>query len=327
MVKFRYLLFILVTFITFSINAQEASVKAYTDSTKYFVGDYITYHIQVTHDKALTVNKPNVKDSLKDAELIKYNKTTKELDDKTVLESFDFTIAKYDSGNVIIPSIKVELLDKKNNISNLYTNKLVVAVTTLDVDQQKEIMDVKAPIKIDLDWLFISIALLIIAILALIGYYVYQYYKKRKLIQQGIIKEVVIPPYELAYNMLKELEEKKLWQKGQVKDYHTELTFIVRKYFEDQFKFGALEMTSAEILDYLRQKNFKLIVAQTLEAFFSNADMVKFAKFQPLPSINETMLKEAYMVIDESKVVVEPPKASEINAEHTEEVKEEVKNV
>jgi hypothetical protein len=34
--------------------------------------------------------------------------------------------------------------------------------------------------------------------------------------------------------------------------------------------------------------------------FLNNADLVKFAKFQPLPSVNETMMKQAKEIVNQT---------------------------
>jgi TRAP-type uncharacterized transport system substrate-binding protein len=47
-------------------------------------------------------------------------------------------------------------------------------------------------------------------------------------------------------------------------------------------------------------------VYKIAESFFNNADLVKFAKFQPMPSINEQMMKQAYEIVDTTKEVVKP---------------------
>ena len=35
--------------------------------------------------------------------------------------------------------------------------------------------------------------------------------------------------------------------------------------------------------------------------FFDNADLVKFAKFKPMPSVNEEMMKQAYNIVQQTK--------------------------
>ena len=65
--------------------------------------------------------------------------------------------------------------------------------------------------------------------------------------------EAILLPHERAFNQLNILENKKLWQSGNVKEYHTEITEIIRKYFAGRFGFPALELTSGEALEYLKQ--------------------------------------------------------------------------
>jgi hypothetical protein len=40
--------------------------------------------------------------------------------------------------------------------------------------------------------------------------------------------------------------------------------------------------------------------------FLENADLVKFAKFKPLPSVNDEMLKQAYEIVNRTKLEDEP---------------------
>jgi len=154
-------------------------------------------------------------------------------------------------------------------------------------------------VKIGIDLLFVFIVTIIIFLVLLLLYLVYSYYRKKRLIKQGIIIEKIIPPYENAKNALIILEEKKLWQKGEIKQYHTEITYIIRKYLEDEFSFNALEKTSEEIIDILRNYNSPIDVLNNLKEFFANADMVKFAKFSPMPAINEKMLIQANQLVDD----------------------------
>ena len=61
-------------------------------------------------------------------------------------------------------------------------------------------------------------------------------------------------------------------------------------------------------------------VREKTREFLSNADMVKFAKFQPMPSVNETMLQQAYDIVNKTiqeKTVteVEEVKTEEVNVQ------------
>ena len=86
-----------------------------------------------------------------------------------------------------------------------------------------------------------------------------------------------------------------------IKDYHSEITGIIRDYFEERFHFQALEMTTPEILSSIKSRDVKIEVVAKTEEFLTNADLVKFAKFHPMPTVNEEMMKEAYFIVDHTK--------------------------
>ena len=60
-------------------------------------------------------------------------------------------------------------------------------------------------------------------------------------------------------------------------------------------------MTTPEIIDSIKSRDVKIEVITKTEEFLANADMVKFAKFQPMPTVNEEMMKEAYFIVDFTK--------------------------
>lgn len=278
--------------------SQGVDLKFYADSSKYYVGDYIYLNLEIKHPKSLNIILPNLKDSLKGAEFIKLITSEPKDIPNGVLSKYSFVISKYDSGSVKIQPLKIELIDDKNNVKEIFTDSLQIEVSTLKVNNTKEFSDVKKPVKIGIDWFFVFIITLIILLTLIIIYLLYKFYQKRKLLKQGIIIEEKLPPYEVAKNALKALEEQKLWQKGLIKQYHTEITFIIRKYLEDEFNFPALENTSGEILESLKNLNCKAEIIENLREFFENADMVKFAKFSPLPEVNEKMLLQANNLVD-----------------------------
>jgi hypothetical protein len=144
------------------------------------------------------------------------------------------------------------------------------------------------------------------------SYFGYKYYQKKKsgkVIEKPVI---IIPPYDKAIAKLNELDEKKLWQDGMTKEYHSEVTGIVRDYFEDRFDFNSLEMTTKETIENLKIKDVNEKVIVTTEEFLANADMVKFAKFEPMPTVNEAMMKEAYLIVNETKAIATSESSKEV---------------
>jgi len=124
------------------------------------------------------------------------------------------------------------------------------------------------------------------------------------------IKEV-IPAHIIAFGKLKLLEDEKLWQNNQIKQYHVQLSEITREYIENRFKIFALEQTTEEIMHYMRLSELSEDQKRVLRKLLMLTDLVKFAKESPLANENEQVLKDAYDLVESTKKTeVEPTQNS-----------------
>jgi hypothetical protein len=284
------------------ICAQPVSVKIKTDSRQYLIGDYIKLFVTVTNRPDVKYTFPSIKDSLAPLEFISRDTIiTKTLSDGRTESEYRFTFAAYDSADFYLHSFTIPYTVAKDTAHyGITTDSIYLTVRRIAVDTSAEIKDVKPPIREPYNWLMLIIIILIAVSLGFGGYHAYQeYFRKRK--NEKPEPVVVKTPYEIALERLKSLEEKKLWQSGQIKEYHTEITDIIRRYFEIVFHFPALEETSGEIILHLKNANAPWELIATTDEFLSNADMVKFAKFTPLPHINTVMMEQAYKIIEGEK--------------------------
>ena len=295
--KIIFIIFLIsVSYIT--TKGQNISVKASVDSTDYQVGDFINYSIKVTRPEGINITTPVIKDSLKGVELIKSIPVANEDKNGSIISTYKYILAKYDSGDVHIPPIAINYNQKGNKASEVVlSNPVYFTVHTLNVNPQADIKDVKEPIKIPLDWKLILLWILIGLVLVAAGVYAYLYYKKKRDQKLGIVIEVKREPHEIALESLHILEEKKLWQQNLVKEYHSEITEIIRQYFNNRFNVSALELTTGELLYELGRVPGAQIILDTTTGFLNNADLVKFAKFIPMSSVNEEMMKQAYDIV------------------------------
>ena len=317
MVKRSLIILILISFAALNSFAQGISAKAETDTTDYLVGDYINYTITVTHDKNIRVFDPSVRDSIKQLSILKSEPAAEqEVNGKTVTV-FKYVLSGYDSAKVLIPPVPVHYKAQGDTaLRTVYTNPFNVTIHTLQVDTKKDIKDVKKPITIPLDWKIILLWALIILIVLFILFYLYRRYKRKKAAFIPEKKIIKLPPEVTAVNALKILEEEKLWQKGMIKEYHSRITEIIRRYFEERFKLPAMEMTTSEAMEQLRTRKETESIRDITYSFLSNADMVKFAKFTPMSSVNEEMMKQAYEIVRSTT-----PSAGAASKEVTEDAK------
>jgi len=311
MVRVFKLTFLVMTLFAISLYAQNINVTASTDTSDYLVGDYINFRIRAEYDEVIRITPPSLTDNLGQLEVIKVLSVSFE-DDKNV-QQFNYVISGYDSARIVIPPIPITYYPVgSSEAQTVETNEVVVFIHTLQVNPSEDIKDVKDPVRISLNWTFWLILILAVIAITLIAYYLYKRFRKPEEEVRTIKRTPPIPIYVQAMQALDHLKEKKLWQQGKVKEFHSELTEIIRKYFEDRYSFHSLEMTTAQQMIVLNRvmDNQKLI--DVTGDFLANADMVKFAKFIPLPTVNEEMMNQAYEIIDKTKPDEEPVRVSHV---------------
>ena len=114
----------------------------------------------------------------------------------------------------------------------------------------------------------------------------------------------VIPPHVLALLQLDELESKGLWQQGEVKQFYSEATEIVRRYFERRYNILALEMTTGEVMEQLKRCAMSDGIFTSVQNFLTDADLVKFAKHYPVASENERIIPTARDIVESTTPAV-----------------------
>ncbi|MBQ7280701.1 MAG: hypothetical protein IJR13_08300 [Bacteroidales bacterium] len=97
-----------------------------------------------------------------------------------------------------------------------------------------------------------------------------------------------------ALRDIEALRQRQLWQQGKVKEYHTELTDILRRYLEEAYAIRSTEMTSDETLDaFSATRAYSVDAATLLRQILRTADMVKFAKSEPQPYEHDRSMTNA----------------------------------
>lgn len=275
--KFYIFLFLLSS----SIFAQQKQVETSIDTTKNKIGAEFKLTLKTVVSSKSKVVFPKLK-TIGQLEVIQSYPidTVKKNDTYELIKKYGLT--QFDSGKYTIPSIKI-LIDKQPYLSD--SIRVEVANVKVDTLQQKmyDIKDITAADGgIGNWWIYLLIFIVILAI----GAFVYWYVKKRQL--KKIEEEVYKTPIEKATSLLNNLEQKELVQKGEIKEYYSELTDIARNYIEEAIHIPAMESTTSELIQAIRTASTKKKMTLTpetvenLERVLRQADLVKFAKSKPL---------------------------------------------
>ena len=295
---------ILLTVFAKNVLSQDIMVISRLDTNTMLIGDQVRFNIGISMPVKTLVRWPVIGDTiLGHIRVLNRSRidSTYSADKKTLRLNQSFLLTTFDSGYFAIPPVRFYIQQPPDTTRIVQQSEpAFLNVHSVHVDTTLAIKPIKGPIKIPisfremLPWIIAGLL-----VIGLISFIIYWLRKRRKAEPVFRIRpRIIMQPHETALMELEKLRIKKLWQGGRIKEYHTELTEIIRKYIEERFSIMALEMTSDEILESLNERvGISKDDMNRLVQIFVMADMVKFAKAQPLPTEHELSLEHAVTFI------------------------------
>jgi hypothetical protein len=290
--------------LTLPATGQLIRVQSLLERDSMMIGEQIQYSLRVDADQGVDFVLPPIQDTLSSVfevlSILSSDTTVSE--GRRVVEQH-YLITSFESGSQLLPSQEViysrgELKDTARSMP------LIINIYAPVVDTSQQIKPIKPPINTPLSFkeVFPWAAAGLVALL-LGGLAVWQIirFMSRKKDPEGFAAKALEPAHVIAFRELDRLKEEKIWSKGQVKEYYTALTEITRHYIERQYAIPAMESTTEEILHaFRRSKPEDHLLDDMLRELLELADLVKFAKADPLPVDNQTNLNNAYLFVQKT---------------------------
>lgn len=288
------------------LQAQPTTVSATMDSTILLVGEQTRLTFTVAQMRDRQVCAPVFSDTIVSGlEIVERLPLDTQLaDDGLLLVSQSYVLTSFDSALYFIDAQPFV-----DGADTLYSNPLSLKVVSIPVDTaQHAIADIKSVYAPPFDWPLFWLIVLItlgVAALAVIGFFVYRYVKRHAAPSAEVAEpQDLRPAHEIALERLDVIKAEKLWQQNRAKEYHTQLTDVVRDYIARRFGICAVEQTSAEILAGIQPAlSGQKTVYADLKTLLTTSDLVKFAKYKPLVSEDEKSLALAYQFVEATKEV------------------------
>ena len=285
---------------------QEVTVKSSIDTTQILIGDQVNILLEIDQPKEKNLAFPVFKDTLvKMLEVLNVSGIdTVQANDGRIQLRQRLLVTSFDTGFYIIPSFY--FVDQETRDS-FRTEALPLEVFTLEIDTTKGITDIKLPYDVPLTFLdilpYIIVGLLLIGLIILILYI--RHKRKQKPEPVAVRVKPAEPAHLWALRSLDALVNEKLWQKGKIKLYHSRISEIIRFYIEYRFNTPAMEQITSEIL-IACEKNDSISdeLTHKLGELLELSDLVKFAKWAPVPDENERSLEIAYDFVPKTKQII-----------------------
>lgn len=274
--RFTFLIGVLLSFIG------HTQLKTSVDSTSIKIGEEVLYTIEAEIDSTAVVIFPEGQ-TFQPMEVIESYPVDTVLNDirRKLIKTYGLT--QFDSGAFTIPRQKVLVGDK-----TLYSDSIQIKVRPVIVDTTKQkLFDIKPIITVEKQpsvwekfwWLFI----LIIAIVCS-GLWWF-FFRKKPLTEEEII--AALPPYKQAKLALRKLDENSYFENKKIKEFYSDLTFILRKYLNEKVYDQSLESTTEELVARLnmlkdsKEISLQKVTIENIQETLKRADLVKFAKSTP----------------------------------------------
>lgn len=296
---------ILLMLLLCSVSASAQTIRSAIDSTQLLIGDQ--FHIDLWADMPATgtVAWPKFSDTLTSTiEILEAS-----VQDTVRKENGDFTVhqrlvlTSFDTGFMVVPSLP--FLFNSDSTQLAFSDSFLVLVTEFPVDMEKEIMDIKGPMDVPVDWkkyiIYGLIALVVIGLLIA----AFLYWKKHRKPKAAPAARPIPtrPAHEIALEKLEALRLKKLWQNDRSKEYYIELSDVVREYIEFRYGIMALELTTDETVRALQLKGADAELIKSLKGMMQLADLAKFAKYRPMADENDRSFDIAKEFVERTRFI------------------------
>ncbi len=298
----------------------QVDVSARLDSSYLMIGDQVELQVLAGHGADVAVTDVDVSaiDTSAAFEIISLSEwdtisgyPSYRLQRRLVLTSFE-------PGSHVLPPVRVSYRSPRGE-GTAQTQPLTVSVRDFPPDEDpNRLMPIKPIVEEPLALQDVLPYLIGVLALGLIIALVLLWWRRRKQAEAPPAPEVVRPPHEVALEKLRTLRTQKLWQRGENKQFQSELSYILREYLERRFEIPALERTSRETLERLAPLGLAERWEAPLRDVFQVADLVKFAKATPTADLHDRALQtvEDFVHATIPAPVTEDPASETQNADN-----------
>ncbi|MCF7800757.1 MAG: hypothetical protein K9N34_01940 [Candidatus Marinimicrobia bacterium] len=298
--------------------AKPVQVSVNLDTTDGTLGDVFQANWQVSHSQDEKIVFPPLEERIGTFEILDQQRTSLE----EYIVSWQLAVAVYDSvGPHDFPDLTAAIISggDTNAIKLPGFQVEIHSILTAADSTFRPIKPIHS-VRLPFNWWYVVYGVLAITVI----YLIYRFWPRRRGgKRQPREKVIIIPPEEahvVALRELKALEGSGYLEQGAFKIFYSELTAILRKYFENRFLIDALEMTTTEVLQALRADILTPDEFRDAEAILEQGDLVKFAKFIPTSSETKKALNLAFELVEETRI---QSKTTRQNSEKTQQAEVE----
>jgi hypothetical protein len=287
--------------------AQDIRVTSGPDTSVIMIGDQTGFTVTAELPAGVTVNLCGAADTLagKIVILRRDPRDTTLSTDGSVILTDRYLITAFDSGSYTVPPFFAEVAsgDSLLRYYSDYSFLDVVRPAVAPSDTTDVIFDIIGPRGAPVTFREIVPWIVIILIAAVIVWLLARFLPRNPL------KRFVRPPappepaHLIALRDLQLLRDEGLWHKGEIKEYYSRLSDILRRYIDNRYGISSPELTTDETVRMLQKASVTTAGQMAvIKELLSLSDMVKFAKYMPDSAVHESSIESAVRFVEETRL-------------------------
>ena len=296
--------------VTTSMMSQE--IVTSIDSTSIFVGEEITYKLEIHSDTLVQIKFPE-SESFTPMEVLKTYDSDTIVSDEKYIVSKKYGLTNFDAASYILPKQKVIFGD-----TTLFSDSKKIEVKLVEVDTFKQgLYDIKPIFITKKEYDLFKYIPYLILLLIIVFLYVY-----RNKIFKGKKFQYEKSPYQKARDEINLISKSGYTVAEGAKEYYSKLSFIIRNFLEIKVFDHSLESTTDELLFELQRikssGELKLTSStlNNLHQVLQTADLVKFAKHYPDEDIAKKDTETIKITVDEINNILPEPTIEELKKDY-----------
>jgi hypothetical protein len=221
---------------------------------------------------------------------------------------FTLTLAVYEEvGEVELPGFKLE--GKRPDADADAAEPLEVPGATLKIKsvleglEEPEPRDIRGPVPV---WVRDYRPLVFLGLALLWGLAAWIVRRGRHA-GRPVRQLVELPPsrlaHEIAYEKLHRIVEDDLLRSGKIREYFIRVSETIREYLGNRYGFFAMDLTSRELLEELRDRPTPGLEHGRLKQLLQDADLVKFARLKPTDEMSSGAIDNAYTLVNATRQI------------------------
>ena len=259
------------------LHAQAPRAEATLDTAAARVGDPIRLTLTLHHDATARPEAPDLSQILRD-----FAPRCAGWNQREVATGFELAqeceLRLYELGLHEVPAVAVPFVTAARDTLLRATQPLAIEVISARSEGEDQPRDIKPPVIVVGGgvplWVVVVIGLLALVLCALGGVWLWR--------RRTRTLEPPPPPEPIDYAAeFARIAESGLLERGEFKTYYSLLAENLRRFLEQSLTIEAMEQTTSELADALREAEVDAALRQRILDYLGEADLVKFARFHP----------------------------------------------